>query len=97
MGGANVDAFRPLVGFLSLLPSTTLEVNVSRHANVRRSQSLQNPSESAVISWPRENFGDERNNAGGDRGGQRRGIGLEAEHTLRARACFDLYPVGLGP
>lgn len=52
VGGAHDDEFRLFLAFFTLLSSATLEVNVSKHENVRRSQSLQNPSESAVISWP---------------------------------------------
>lgn len=52
VGGAHDDTFRLFLAFFTLLSSATLEVNVSKHENVRRSQSLQKPSESAVISCP---------------------------------------------
>ena len=52
VGGAHDDEFRLFLALFTRLSSATLEVNVSKHENVRRSQSLQNPSESAVISWP---------------------------------------------
>lgn len=48
--GAEQEEFFFFLAF-TLFSSVTLEVNVSTHEKVRRSQSLQNPSVSAVINW----------------------------------------------